>query len=75
MSGESSSAPFDRGQSVETIIHLYPATAAVFRDHDIELCCSTGLSVRDAAYIAAVDEEALCMALGAVIETGGAIQF
>jgi iron-sulfur cluster repair protein YtfE (RIC family) len=75
MSDHPSTTPLDRSQSVESIIRAYPATAAVFRDHDIELCCSTGLSVRDAAYAAAADEEALCEALRAVIDTGGAIQF
>ena len=66
---------FDDSQSVESIIAAYPATAAVFRDFEIELCCSTSLSVRDAAYAAAVDEAALCAALRAVIEAGGAIRF
>lgn len=75
VSEDSSPASFDSGQSVESIIRAYPATAAVFRDFDIELCCSTGLSVDDAAYAAAVDRQALCAALGLAIETGGAIQF
>lgn len=66
---------FDSGQSVEAVIRAYPATAAVFRDFEIELCCGTGLSVHDAAYAAAVDEQALCAALRAVIQTGGAIRF
>lgn len=67
--------PFDSRQTVEAVIQAYPATAAVFRDFEIELCCGTGLSVRDAAYAAAVDEQALCEALRAVIQTGGAIRF
>lgn len=75
MSSSDAPAPFDPGQSVEAVIRAYPATAAVFRDHDIELCCSTGLSVRDAAYAAGVDETALCADLRTVIATGGAIQF
>lgn len=75
MSDHSSSPPFDCRQSVESVIRAYPATAAVFRDHDIELCCSTELSVHDAAYAAAVDEQALCDALRAVIDNGGAIEF
>ena len=60
---------------MESVISAYPATAAVFRDFEIELCCSTSLSVRDAAYVAAIDEDALCEALRAVIATGGAIKF
>ena len=75
MNSKNSLPPFDSGQSVESVISAYPATAAVFRDFEIELCCSTGLSVRDAAYAAAVDEHSLCEALRAVIATGGAIQF
>lgn len=75
MSSFAAPAPFDSGQSVEAVIRAYPATATVFRDHEIELCCSTGLSVRDAAYAAGVDETALCADLRAVIGTGGAIQF
>ena len=75
MPGDSSAAPFHSGQTVEAVMRAYPATAAVFRDFDIELCCGTGLSVRDAAYAAAVDEHALCEALRTVIATGGAIQF
>ena len=75
MSNHPSPPPFDTGQSVESVIRAYPATAAVFRDFDIEMCCGTILSVRDAAYAAAVDEQALYEALRAVIATGGAIQF
>lgn len=75
MSVSSSPPEFDTGQSVESVIRAYPATAAVFRDFDIELCCGTGLSVRDAAWAAGTDEKALCEALRAVIATGGAIQF
>ena len=75
MPSNSSPPPFDAGQSVEAVIQAYPATAAVFRDFDIELCCGMGLSVRDAAYAAAADERALCEALREVIANGGAIQF
>ena len=75
MSANSSPASFDSTQSVESVIRAYPATAAVFRDFDVELCCSTGLSVRDAAWAAGIDEKALYGALRAVIATGGAIEF
>jgi hypothetical protein len=75
MSFPAAPVPFDPGQSVEAVIRAYPGTAAVFRDHDIELCCSTGLSVRDAAHAAGADEAALCADLSAVIATGGAIRF
>ena len=75
MPADSSPRSFDIAQSVESVIGAFPATAAVFRDFDIELCCSTGLSVHDAAWAAGVDETALCAALRAVIATGGAIRF
>jgi len=75
MSSSSSLPSFEITQSVESVIRAYPATASVFRDFDIELCCGTGLSVRDAARAAGTDEKALCDALRAVIATGGAIQF
>ncbi len=75
MSFPAGPVPFEPSQSVEAVIRAYPGTAAVFRDHDIELCCSMGLSVRDAAYAAGVDEAALRADLCAVIATGGAIQF
>ncbi|HVX38179.1 MAG TPA: DUF542 domain-containing protein [Gemmatimonadaceae bacterium] len=69
------SPAFDPRQSVESVIRAYPATAAVFRDFDVELCCSASLSVHDAAYAAGIDERALCEALRQVIDTGGAIRF
>ncbi len=65
----------DCSQSVETLIAAHRSTAAVFRDHDIEMCCSLGLSITNAARSRGVDEAALCAALSAAILAGDDIVF
>lgn len=49
--------------TVGQVLERYPATAAVFNRYGIDLCCGSGVSVREAAHRDGLDSDDLCAEL------------
>ncbi len=49
--------------TVGQVLERYPATAAVFNRHGMDLCCGSSVSVQEAAHRDGVNVEELCSEL------------
>jgi iron-sulfur cluster repair protein YtfE (RIC family) len=63
MESSSNDIELDCQWSVGAILERYASTAAVFNRYGIDMCCGSGVSVREAAQRDGVDAERLCAEL------------